>query len=407
MRYLLITHIPFARQGSDALLDRLWAEDLKGLAAAMGPVTVAAPEYTDAAKMQGWGAGFATLAPGSGVSFVGLPMRGGRLDLSHSTRLRGKLRQAVDQADLVHTSNLFEPNTGLYFAHDYATRQGKKTLFVVAEDFYDMLDWEWVRTAPNALQHWRRQRTLERLNRHVRARVATASLTFLHTPAAVARYRSYARNAVSIRQPVHEREDVISESDFAAKLAVIHSGVPLQIVTASRLQPLKGLDMLLRAISILAQRGIHVEARLYGSGPQLDSLTGLANHLGIASSVSFPGALSPASAVRAALAQGHVFLMPHLTSDFGRAFFDAIAAACPVVAFRSIASQDTVRDTVDGLLAPNADPEALAAALTLLHTDRALLARLATAARERALSNTKAFWSEYRAGMIRELFPTA
>ncbi len=44
MRYLLVTHIPFARQGSAAVLDKLWAEDLKGTAGSMGPITVAAPE---------------------------------------------------------------------------------------------------------------------------------------------------------------------------------------------------------------------------------------------------------------------------------------------------------------------------------------------------------------------------
>ena len=95
--------------------------------------------------------------------------------------------------------------------------------------------------------------------------------------------------------------------------------------------------------------------------------------------------------------------MPHLTSDFGRAFFDAMAAGCPVIAFRSIASQDTVRDGVDGLLAPNADPEGLAACIARLHHNRDLLASVSRTARERALDNTKSFWNRLRADRIREL----
>jgi glycosyltransferase involved in cell wall biosynthesis len=401
LRYLLITHIPFARRAdSSIMLDRLWAEDLLGLAHAVGNLTVAAPESNEQ-SLQAWGAGFGSLTAADGIAFAGLPMRGGRLDLFHTLRLRKALRPAVEAADLVHTSNLFEPNTNLYYAHDLAVRTGKKTLFVVAEDFYDMLQWEWVRTQTSPWKYARNQHTLDRTDRLVRQRVRTASLTFLHTPAAVARYRSYAANAVAIRQPVHEREDVISAEALAARSS---ERGPLRLVTASRLQPLKGIDMLLRAIGILNLRAVPVHATIYGSGSQLDALQELAASLGITHLVEFPGSVQPASALREALATQDVFLMPHLTSDFGRAFFDAMAAALPVVAFRSAASQDTVRDGVDGLLAANADPEALADAIARLDRDRSALATMSEAARQRALDNTKSFWNGYRLQMIRELF---
>jgi glycosyltransferase involved in cell wall biosynthesis len=404
MRYLLITHIPFARRAdASILLDRLWAEDLLGLAHAVGSLTVAAPESTEQA-MQAWGAGFGSLTAENGIQFVGLPIRKGRVDPLHRAKLRKVLRAAVAEADLVHTSYLFEPNIELYFAHDLAVRTGKKTLFVVAEDFYDMSFWEWVRPEMSVYKYHRNKETVERLDEHVRQRVRTASLTFLHTPAAVARYRLYAANAFAIRQPVHEREDVLSPEALAARAAELASGVPLRLVTASRMQPLKGLDMLIRAVAILNDRGMRVHATLYGSGPQLESLRKLAEIRRVAHLVEFPGPVQPASELRAALAAQHVFLMPHLTSDFGRAFFDAIAAALPLVAFRSIASQDTVRDGIDGLLAANADPESLAAAIAHLDRDRALLNRMAEAARLRALDNTKSFWNAYRLQMIQELF---
>ena len=404
MRYLLITHIPFARRADGSImLDRLWAEDLLGLAGAVGNLTVAAPQSTEEA-LKAWGAGFGSLHTENGIRFVGLPIRKGRADLFHSPRLRKVLRAAVAEADLVHTSNLFEPNTDLYFAHDLAVRSGKKTLFVVAEDFYDMLRWEWVRTELNPFKYERNKRTLERLDQHVRKRVRTASLTFLHTPAAVARYRSYAANAVAIRQPIHERGDVLSADSLAARAAELNAGAPLRLVIASRMQPLKGLNMLIRAVAILYERGTTVHATLYGGGPQLEPLHKLAQARGVAHLVEFPGSVQPASALRAALATKHVFLMPHLTSDFGRAFFDAISAALPVVAFRSVASQDTVRDGIDGMLAANADPESLAAAIVHLDRDRPMLIRLSEAARLRALENTKSFWNAYRMQMIRELF---
>jgi glycosyltransferase involved in cell wall biosynthesis len=80
-----------------------------------------------------------------------------------------------------------------------------------------------------------------------------------------------------------------------------------------------------------------------------------------------------------------------------------MAAGCPVVAFRSVASQDTVRDGVDGLLAPNADVEGLAACIGRFHHDRELLARASQAARVRALENTRTFWNNFRGDLVREL----
>jgi glycosyltransferase involved in cell wall biosynthesis len=115
------------------------------------------------------------------------------------------------------------------------------------------------------------------------------------------------------------------------------------------------------------------------------------------------GTVQQGAPLREALQAGHLFVMPHLTTDFGRAFWDGMAAGLPVIAFRSPASEDTVRDGVDGLLTPNADFEGLAEALTRLNNDRALLVRAMHAARERALANTRSTWHQIRAGLVREL----
>ena len=407
MRYLLVTPIPFVRQHDDTvMLDGLWAEDLRGLVTGIGPVTVAAPELKSD-EIRSWGPGFETLGSKDEITFISLPNRKGRLDFTYHLRLRQILRGAVKNSDIVHTSNFFQLDTPLYYAHDLAVRMKKKTLFVVAEDFYDMQLWEWIRTKTHRLKRWRGQWVLRRLDRHVQKRVRTSSLTFLHTPAAVARYRTFAANAVAIRQPLHERQDVIAEDRFAAKCAAIRNNEPLVLCTASRMESLKGVDFVVRAVSILKRRGIFVHAFLYGNGRRLTSFKNLAERLGVSDRVNFPGSLAPANVLREALANGHIFLMPHLTSDFGRAFFDGIAAGCPVIAFRSIASEDTVRHGVDGLITPNADDEGLADGIARFHFDREMLIRSAQAARTRALENTKTFWNDYRAQMIHGLFESA
>jgi glycosyltransferase involved in cell wall biosynthesis len=402
IRYLLVTPIPFAQSaGESVTIDRLWAEDLKGLAAAFGPVVVAAPKVSSLKDLISWGPGTESVSATDGLTFVPLPISHGRLDLTYSIRARAALRRAVLNADIVHTSNLFFPYTSLYYAHDLAVRLGKKTLFVVAEDFFDMLNWEWVRTAPDLFQRYRRRHMLHRLDRMVRKRVASASVTFLHTPAAVARYREFASNAVAIRQPVHERDDVIPPHELESKCVRIRSGSTLNLMAACRMEPLKGIDFIVRAIALLRDREIAVRAKFYGSGKDLERLKQLAQQLGVAESTVFPGTISHGQELQQALRNADVFLMPHLTNDFGRAFFDAIAAGTPVIAFRSVASQDTVRHGVDGLITPNADFESLADGIAHYHADREHLVRSSVSARDRALVNTKSHWHQIRAQIIR------
>ena len=81
-----------------------------------------------------------------------------------------------------------------------------------------------------------------------------------------------------------------------------------------------------------------------------------------------------------------------------------MAGGAPVIAFRTPASLETVRDGVDGLLAPLDDIEGLADTIRRFHEDRALLARCAVAARERALRNTRSAWYRLRADWTRALF---
>jgi glycosyltransferase involved in cell wall biosynthesis len=403
LRYLLITHIAYAHaEDGSAVTGSLWAEDLRGLVASMGPVTVAAPRVS-VQELLGWGPGVSSLTEADGIKFVALPVPRGKLRLGFGWQVRQVLGRAVREADLVHSSNLFDPYTPLYFGHDLATRLGKKTLFVVAEDFYDMLNWEWVRPTLHPVQKLRRQRALRVLDEKVRKRVATASLTFLHTPAAVERYREYAANGIAIRQPVHELDEVVGEAEFAAKRAAMLAGEPLKLVVASRMEALKGVDFLLRAVALLKRREVRVQLRLLGSGKMLEDYKQLAERLGIADAALFVGSVAPGAGLRGELNAAHVFLMPHLTSDFGRAFFDAMAAGTPVIAFRSIASQDTVRDRVDGLLVANANVESLADGIAQFDADREFLVRCAGAARERARLNTKSEWNRLRTEWIREL----
>lgn len=402
--YLLVTHIPFARTpAGEVLVDALWALDLQGLASCGWRVRICAPEIANAGSLKSWGPGTTALPPNDRLGFAGFPPIEKHIDVWKWVFIRNVLRQEVSQADLIHTSNCFAPYVGLAYAHDLAVRLNKKTLFVIAEDFYDMLEWEWVRTGSSQSEIRRRYRQLAALDQRARLSASTADLTFLHTPAAVQRYRNSASNGIAIRQPGHEQQDVIALAEFERKCAAVIAGAPLRIVTACRHKPLKGLDFLITAIHLLARRGIRVSAELYGDGPQTESLRRSVDSLQLTDQVSLPGVLAPGADVYRAISAAHLFLMPHRTTDFGRAFFDAMAGAAPVIAFRTPASIDTVRDGVDGLICPLDDVEALADTIARFHADRHHLVRCAANARERALTNTRSMWHQLRAGWTRDL----
>jgi glycosyltransferase involved in cell wall biosynthesis len=406
IRYLLVTHIPFARIADGAEMDALWLRDLEGLRESMGPVTVAAPQVKSA-ELRGWGPAIASVRNGEGLEFVGFSSMRGWRDLPKWLGVRRTLRDAVARADLVHTSNLFPPYLGLAYAHDAAVRMGKKTLFVITEDFVDMLWWEWCRVARGSVERWRRNLSVKIMDWRVRKSASSASLTFIHTPATVRRYRLSARNSIAIRHSTHELDAVVGEAEFEAKRRAILQGERLVVVAAGRHSDLKGFDFLIMAAAILKQRDVDLEIRIYGGGAETGKLKALATRLEVADRVSLPGSLPPGPAIYAAIAAGHLFAMPHRTTDFGRAFYDAMAGGTPVVAFRTDASIDTVRDGLDGWICPLDDAEALAATLERLNQCRAMVAEAAVNARERALREPRGFWFDLRAQAIRGLFEDA
>jgi len=401
MRYLQVTHIPFRRTAEGKIAtDALWANDLRAVSASIGPIVVAAPEQQE---HETWGPTEAVFEPEGPISFIGFPPMRGKRDLWRLIEIRKILRREVKRADLVHTSNLFPPYLGLLYAHRLAVREGKKTVFAVAEDYADMLGWEWVRLARGRMERWRRRRTLQKMDRLVKKAASQASLTFLFTPAAVAQFRLIVPEGVAVRDTTHREEDVISEKELKEKCRRLLKKRPLKLLSACRHKPLKGGDYLIRAVSLLKERGVEVEAALYGRGPMTEEWKRLAKALHVSDRISFPGAVVPEE-IYSKTAQADLFIMPHRTSDFARAFYDAMVGAAPVVAFETIASSGTVRNRIDGVLAPLDNAVALALAIEGLHRDREQIVKMASAARERALAETQKIWHGYRAGRIRELF---
>lgn len=157
---------------------------------------------------------------------------------------------------------------------------------------------------------------------------------------------------------------------------------PDEVIVGSvaRLSREKGLDVLLRALALMAERERPVRALLVGEGPERRRLERLAAGLGLGERVEFRGELAH-DLVPAALAEMDIFVLPSRAEGFGVAALEAAAMALPVVGSNVHGIPDVVRHGRTGLLVPPGDAAALARALDRLSGDAALRRALGGAGR--------------------------
>ena len=137
------------------------------------------------------------------------------------------------------------------------------------------------------------------------------------------------------------------------------------IGTVARLQPQKGLDVFLRAVRLLRETLPDVRAVIVGEGPLRADLEALAEQLGIADRVVFPGTRRDIPTVLAAL---DVFVLPSRFEGLSLALLEAMAMARPVVATAVSGTVEVIRDGETGLLVPPEAPDALAARIREMWT---------------------------------------
>jgi len=155
---------------------------------------------------------------------------------------------------------------------------------------------------------------------------------------------------------------------------------PTDLLFVGRLIDEKRVDLLLKAIRLLADRFPTLRCSIVGDGPQLASLRSLAAELGIGGRVRFHGKVETAEVPRH-LRAASILVMPSAREGYGMVVAEAQAAGAVPVVVRSpfSAAPDLVRDGIDGLVVePTAD--SLAEAIDSLLADRTRLAELSVAA---------------------------
>ena len=145
------------------------------------------------------------------------------------------------------------------------------------------------------------------------------------------------------------------------------------VLSVCRFYPRKRLDILLRAASLLRHAIPELELRIVGNGPEYARLQCICRELHLDSVVRWIGDASM-STLAEEYNRCDVFCLPSVQEGFGIVLLEAMAAGKPIVAARAAAIPEVVRN---GMLAEPDNPEALAEAISRLHSDSDLRRSLA------------------------------
>lgn len=169
--------------------------------------------------------------------------------------------------------------------------------------------------------------------------------------------------------------------DMAAIARLAERAIPPQAagrfaLCAARLAPVKGVDVLVRALS----RADQVRILVAGAGPEEAHLRAMALSLGLGDRVSF---LGHSGAVHALMRKAEFVVMPSREEGLPMAALEAGALGRAVIASKVGGLPEVISDQVTGVLVRPDDPGALAAAMQGLWSDPMRASALGEAARQR------------------------
>ncbi|NJN87368.1 MAG: glycosyltransferase [Leptolyngbyaceae cyanobacterium SL_7_1] len=145
---------------------------------------------------------------------------------------------------------------------------------------------------------------------------------------------------------VHAKQsEQIQAPQLEDKIAEILAEKPLRICYAGQALTMKGPLDWLQTLHRLHQAGIAFEATWLGDGLLLPEMKQLADRLGIADRVQFPGFITDRATIFSAIRSHHIFLFCHKTPESARCLLEALISGCALVGYQS--------SYPDGLVAMN------------------------------------------------------
>ncbi len=187
--------------------------------------------------------------------------------------------------------------------------------------------------------------------------------------------RGAARHEAIVTVSDSIRDYVVRDVGIApTKVTTIYNGIPDSparpvprtgqvFFTAGRLAPVKNHALMLRAFAEVLRQRPQAQLHIAGDGPERGRLEELGRELGLGDSIKFLGFRNNVTDL---LAGADVFLLSSHYEGISIALLEAMNCRLPVVATRVGGVPETVQDGVSGLLVPDDDAPAMAAAMLRL-----------------------------------------
>jgi glycosyltransferase involved in cell wall biosynthesis len=161
---------------------------------------------------------------------------------------------------------------------------------------------------------------------------------------------------------------------------------PFRIFSCGRLNPCKGHDDLIRAVSLLRAAGMEATLSIAGAddtnGWYRAELTALIGQLNLQNAVTLLGATAEDDVIRH-LEASHAFCLASLNEPLGVAIMEAMSMELPVVVTKGGGVQELVTHSRDGILVEARNPDDIAKGLQLIATRPEAALALARSARQR------------------------
>ena len=143
------------------------------------------------------------------------------------------------------------------------------------------------------------------------------------------------------------------------------------IISVARLDPVKGVDYLIKATALVGGGIPDLRLIVIGDGEQRKQLEELINRLYLDSKVHLLGFLSHQQ-ISEYLNMSDVFVLPSRHEGLGIALIEAMACGVPVIGSRVDGIPDVIDDGKNGILVPPGDVNELAEAIERLLRDKNL-----------------------------------
>jgi glycosyltransferase involved in cell wall biosynthesis len=348
-RYLLVINIPLYRDEDGAVYaERLWFKDLAQHLSYLDGLMLACPvlegiPVQDAVALRS-DARFAR------VQLVALP--GPRSVASAALvlpRTAWRLWRAIRNAEVIHTGIAGWPIPYGWIVTPIVKIIGRKLVIIV-----ESAPWRLNAGLPQGLKPRITASIYERLARWCLSRADLAIFT-----------QDEYRQSLLVHEPkrghvIHaswiDKDVIISDAraDVIWREKIVRNAGRLTIIFAGRLEPQKGVTVLLEAIRMLARKDIPVTLDILGSGDLAAKCREVSAELQGLTRINMLGTVAYGAPLFELLQRYHAVVLPSISDEQPRIVYDAYSQSVPALASRTAGLRDCIHEGQTGwLVAPN------------------------------------------------------